>query len=42
MASDVVTDMFPFIILSFILWYAYVYDFVRYLLSKLLACSCAI
>ena len=38
---NVVTGMFPFIILSVILWYAYVYDSIMYLLSELFSCSCA-
>ena len=38
----IVTGMFPFIILSIILWYAYVYVSDRYILSELFACSCVI
>ena len=41
-ASDVVTGMFLFIVLSIILWYAYVHVSDRYILSEFLSYSCVI
>lgn len=39
---NVMTSIFLFIVMSTLLWYAYVYDSIRSLPSELFSCSCVI